>query len=363
MIKKIIALCVIGFFLCIQGSEQVFAGVSDLKRKLDQKDPPNTEIDALPGTTNSNSKDPFDFEVEFYFDDIMYRQTTATKDEVLRKAHAGDARSQFLMGDWLAQTTSKFKAVEWYNKAAKQKNADALLGLAKLYAEGEVVSKDLDRAEEYSLIAVRWLTEAATKGDIEAQNSLGDFYSYHSKSVNDETPDKKTAARWYEMAAEKGHIWAQIELGFLHLFGKGVPQDGNRAAELFAMVDSKRLPHSSFWMSMQILISRKCPKSGWIYKFAEKGDSWAQYLLGNAHEDNLCAPEDKTKAVEWYLKAAEQGNPDAQFALGNMYSNGTGIKADMIQAFKWYEKASKQNHTWAKRSIEYICKNRPWACN
>ena len=242
MIKKIIALCVIGFFLCIQGSEQIFAGVSDLKRKLDQKDPPNTETDALPGTTDSNSKDPFDFDIELYFDDIMYRQTTATKDEVLRKAHAGDARSQFLMGDWLEGTTSKIEAVDWYNKAAKQKNADALLGLARLYAIGEIVSKDLARSEEYNLIAIKWLTEAATKGDIEAQNSLGHFYSSHSKSVNDETPDKKTAARWYEMAAEKGHPWAQIELGFLYLFGEGVTQDENLAAELFTMADSKRLP-------------------------------------------------------------------------------------------------------------------------
>jgi len=66
---------------------------------------------------------------------------------------------------------------------------------------------------------------------------------------------------------------------------------------------------------------------------------------------------------EWYYKAAKHGNPDAQYALADKYSSGTGVKSDMIAAFKWYENASKQNHPAAKKQIENMCKDRPWACN
>jgi len=368
MKKTVVVFCIVTVFLFLQLIVQADAGVSDIKKRLDQENTRSVETEVSPGSTDSIPTAPEEWEIEWYFDDIMYEYTTATGDEVLRKAQAGDSRSQFLMGHWLSSTTSKNEAVEWYNKAAKQKNADALLALAKLYAKGEIVSKDLARAEEYSLIAIKWLTEAATKGDTEAQYSLGDFYRVYSGNVTDANPDAKTAAKWYEKAAEKGHPWAQIKLGHLYLIGRGVPQDVNRTTELYTKVDSKKLPHSSFYMAAFTPPPKICPRnsgdplSEWIYTQAGKGLSWAEYLLGDAYNMNNCVPDDKTKMFEWYLKAAEHGNPDAQFALGNSYRDGTGVKTSMVEAFKWYKKASAKGYAGAKRAIESMCQDRPWAC-
>jgi len=368
MKKKGIVFCIISVSLFIQLTVQAEAGVSDIKKRLEQDNAASVETEVPSGSTDSSTIDPYDFDVEIYFDDIMYNQTTDTENVVLRKAQAGDAKSQFLMGHWLSYTKSKNESVEWFNKAAKQKYADALLALANLYKEGDIVPKDLARADEYSQIGIEWLTQAATKGDVDSQRRLGAFFESHSKTVTDDEPNFENAAKWYEKAAEKGDPLAKIELGQLYLFGRGVTQDVKRAEDYFTQVDAKRLPHTTDSISSGILFSRECPGDGsgplseWINVQAEKGHSWGQYVLGEAYKSNLCAPKDEGKAFEWTLKAAEQGNPDAQLTVGYALRNGTGVKVDMLEAYKWFEKAARQGNLRGKRAMQKMCEERPWAC-
>lgn len=42
---------------------------------------------------------------------------------------------------------------------------------------------------------------------------------------------------------------------------------------------------------------------------AEKGDTRAQYYLGEMHEQGLGTKQDINEAFKWYAKAAEQGDP------------------------------------------------------
>ena len=78
-----------------------------------------------------------------------------------QKAESGDAKSQlglarmYYNGDGM--TKDNAKAAEWYKKAAEQGNALAQYNLGTMYQKGEGVTKDAAKAAE-------WLQKAAAQG-------------------------------------------------------------------------------------------------------------------------------------------------------------------------------------------------------
>ena len=52
---------------------------------------------------------------------------------------------------------------------------------------------------------------------------------------------------------------------------------------------------------------------------ALKGDTGAQFNLGDMYDNGEGVRQDYKKAFEWYEKAATQGVVDAQYNLGFMY--------------------------------------------
>jgi len=89
--------------------------------------------------------------------------------EMKRKAESGDAKSQFGLarmyynGDGV--TKDDAKAAEWYQKAAEQGNAFAQYKLGAMYDKGEGVPKDAAKAAE-------WWQKAAAQGNDAAQEAL-----------------------------------------------------------------------------------------------------------------------------------------------------------------------------------------------
>ena len=51
------------------------------------------------------------------------------------------------------------------------------------------------------------------------------------------------------------------------------------------------------------------------------------------------------------LSIAEKGNSRAQYYLGEMHEQGLGTKQDIDEAFKWYTKAAEQGDPLAKRKL------------
>jgi len=58
-----------------------------------------------------------------------------------------------------------------------------------------------------------------------------------------------------------------------------------------------------------------------------------------------------SKEIETYRKAAERGDAYAQFLLGKMYYDGIGVPQDVAEAVKWYRKAEEQGHARAVSSL------------
>lgn len=53
------------------------------------------------------------------------------------------------------------------------------------------------------------------------------------------------------------------------------------------------------------------------------------------------------------LSIAEKGNSRAQYYLGEMHEQGLGTKQDIDEAFKWYAKAAEQGDPLAKRKLAH----------
>lgn len=53
------------------------------------------------------------------------------------------------------------------------------------------------------------------------------------------------------------------------------------------------------------------------------------------------------------LAMAEKGESRAQYFLGEMHEQGLGTKQDVDEAFKWYSKAAEQGDTLALRKLAY----------
>jgi len=89
--------------------------------------------------------------------------------EVKRKAESGNTKDQlglarmYYNGDGV--TKDDAKAAEWYQKAAEQGNAFAQYNLGVMYDKGEGVTKDAAKA-------VEWWQKAAAQGNDAAQESL-----------------------------------------------------------------------------------------------------------------------------------------------------------------------------------------------
>jgi TPR repeat protein len=66
---------------------------------------------------------------------------------------------------------------------------------------------------------------------------------------------------------------------------------------------------------------------------AEKGNTRAQYYLGEMHEQGLGTRQDVDEAFKWYVKAAEQGDPLAQRKIA--------LRREIISVIKKEQEAEK----------------------
>ncbi len=197
--------------------------------------------------------------------------------------------------------------------SAEKDSTDAQVELGVLFAKGQGVTQDFQRA------AV-WFTKAAEKNNTKAQLFLG----YMNENGEGTPKDFKKAAYWYTKAANQADAMAQYSLGVLYEFGKGVPEDNKKAFE-------------------------------WYSKAAAQGYAPAQTNLGQMYVYSFYGiPQDYNKAFELYTKAAYQGDAKGQIALGGLYKDGKGTQQDYQQAYIWYSISDAYGHPNAAASRDLV---------
>ena len=156
-----------------------------------------------------------------------------------RAADQGHALAQTLLGalydsgEGVAEDDAE--AVRWFRCAerrirvgAERGDPDALYLLGQMYDEGEAVLKSYVEAE-------RWYRQAAGRGSLLAQATLGAMYEwgFPTGGISRNWPE---AERWYLLAADQGHASSQSSLGKMYAFGFwGVEKDYIEAARWYRL--------------------------------------------------------------------------------------------------------------------------------
>lgn len=100
-----------------------------------------------------------------------------------------------------------------------------------------------------------------------------------------------------------------MDLGLLYEYGDGLPQNMEKAVQLYRLA-------------------------------ANGGNEDAQFSLGHAYETGQGGlKKDLKEAARLYELAAQKGNVQAMNSLGDAYQKGKGVKKDPAAAMQYYRKA------------------------
>jgi TPR repeat protein len=132
--------------------------------------------------------------------------------------------------------------------------------------------------------AYEYYTISATKGNPEAQNSLGYYYQFSEDNVK----DLEKAFHWYTLAANQMNRSAQNNLGYCYKIGAGCQKNIKKAFSLFE-------------------------------RASDAGNAAAQNNLGLLYWKGEGCDVDISRALEYFQKSALQGNTEAQLNIGVIF--------------------------------------------
>ncbi|MBR5640063.1 MAG: sel1 repeat family protein [Muribaculaceae bacterium] len=214
-------------------------------------------------------------------------------------------------------------------EAVNRGNINALVDLACLYAMGELVERDDNKAVELYCQYVQNLDDSLLDYyGVSKQNiTIANVYFYIYKEwfhISRGDLESKAEIPFLKKAAELGHCEAQLTVGYLYNCGDEYyefEQDYVEAAKLFT-------------------------------KAANQGNAYAQFMLGDYYNEGKGVKKNYKKAAQWYKKAADQGIGDALYQLAEYHANGYGVKKDMTLADEYYKKAADAYKTKAEEHFD-----------
>lgn len=246
------------------------------------------------------------------------------REELLEKAKAGDALSQYQMalayrfGDHITPKND-VQSFLWVKKAAEGGHVEAQNDVGASYSHGDGTAVNKQEA-------VRWFQKAAAAGDVLSQSSLARFY-LTGEVVPRNLP---LAFELYKKSALAEHAWAQVNLGDMYKNGWGTQRD---------------LDQARYWY---LKAREKKPELG-------SEDSIAQTYL-------YASPPDYKEGIKWLKLGMDNKRPNSFLEMGNLYKNGISVPQSYSKAGEYYKLASDHGSESAKAYISKIekeCLSRP----
>jgi TPR repeat protein len=227
----------------------------------------------------------------------------------------------------------KQEAAKWYQRAAKQKNANAMFNLGTAYYNGDGVGVDDAAAYAWFVLAESFGSQPAADAvkrmnrraseQCKAFEKIGDMYQKGS-----ELPQSTTeATKWYRKAVgtDTGYDAASVRVKLAGLLLEDQSTGSNYA-------EAHRL----------------CEEAA---KLHYRG---GVYCIGQLYELGLGVPRDFSKAAKWFSEATNMGHPGAALRLGQMYWKGEGVRQDRISAYEFIYLASTSGLPEAQREKELV---------
>lgn len=280
-----------------------------------------------------------------------------------------------------------------YQMSAKQGNPYASYELAKMFRDGVGTEKDSERAEksfkdafigfsslekkshddklQYRLgwmlhtgtgaekddaLAKEYWKQAARLGNVHAQYALGKQW------LENGTGNPDQALKWLMKAAEAENCAAQYALAKFYRDGHYVPQDMERAVELFSQSAERGNEYAAYQLGRLYLANEEIPKDvqlavKWLEVASGKGNAYAQYTLGKLYLSGEDVLQDVECAVHYFEMSAAQGNEYAAYQLGKLYLSGEHLTKNVAEGIRWMEAAAEKGNPCAQYSLGklYLC--------
>lgn len=234
------------------------------------------------------------------------------------------------------------KAIEWYERSAKQGYDSAKYVTGYMYYIGIGTEIDYEKARY-------WFLKSKTQ---HSYFYLGYIYDI---GLGVEI-DYKQAMKFYMKSAELGSSNAKLNVGKMYKYGQGVDINYEKAIEWYEKAIEDESTEAYYHMGM-IYRDENLEEYEKSMEYFLKGASLESAAcicqVGYMYDVGLGVEIDLEKAIEWYEKAANLGYSEAQCNLGYLYHFGKGIENDYEKARMWYLKAieSENNNPITKVNL------------
>ena len=228
------------------------------------------------------------------------------------------------------------KAFDLYFAAADKGHTPSIRKVGEGYLFGRGVKQDAEEATKY-------LEAAARTGDNSAAWLLGVGFFRGDQGVK---IDRPKGLKWLTVAAKGGVVEAQTFLG---------------AEIIKSATTSSRLDEGEKWLRLAAgqdyapahiglmklyanpdygKVDEKMARQH-LMAAANLGDPTGELNLGLAYESGqFGVPRNQEKSNLWLLRSAQKGNPRAMYHYAVNVGSGTGMKQDMLAGFEWTQKAA-----------------------
>ncbi len=138
---------------------------------------------------------------------------------------------------------------------------------------------------------------------------------------------------------------AQFDLGCMYYKGQDIPQNFEKARELYAKAAAQG--HAPALHNLAVLyfdgagVQQDHAKArALLEQAAAQGDADSQYFLGSMLAKGEGGPQDWTQARKWIFLSATQGHPGTQLTMGSILERGdVDVPRDIKAAKEWYARA------------------------
>ncbi|MCI7008077.1 MAG: SEL1-like repeat protein [Parabacteroides sp.] len=298
----------------------------------------------------------------------IFIETDQVKDAMktyYKAALQGNAEAQYKLGECYEDGLGGLEedpelAFEWYKKAAEQNYPDALYVAGLFYEDGDVIEQDIPKAFQYYNQAAELgdsgaqlhLSHAYRFGDgIEMDPEMAFYYASLAADSNDSVGllflsdyyrfgigtdvNYEKAVEYAQLAVDQEYIPAYSSLGWLYENGQGVPEDKQKAFDLY--MEAARRGDCSGQFNLGMWYSDQSNRE--LYE--EENPMWRNSL---------------EESFKWYRLAAENEDADVtEFnSLAECYQYGCGVKQDYDQAIIWYQKSVDLGDEEAQENLDKL---------
>lgn len=245
------------------------------------------------------------------------------------------------------------KAIEYYTKAHDALGYGYYDYIASVY-QNRLYNPE--KANEYYKLAHDEFEKEAEGGVPEAMCYMGVMYQ-QGLAVD---KDMKKAVEWFEKAADAGDKNAIQNLAKLYYDGFLVDRDCAKAIELYEKTAKEAGEYGNYIQIAKLYkngdgVEKNEDKAKeYLEKYLNEGGTRAAYQMASMYDIGNIVAQDTAKAVELYQKAADAGNYQAMMSLGNCYWNGNGVDKDQAKGAEMYLKSAEAGNTNMYLDLGYM---------